>query len=497
MSRRILYLETHRLTAYDWQGGNVSPEGTFEPTPDGLSRFGDYLRRHASSRFSLLANVAEEGFQIEEIPFLGGADRRALISRRLSQNFFGTTLTTATSLGYEKEKRKNEKLLLAAFTNPAPFDPWLAALRQAEVPLTGIYSVAQQGGRLLAGITTPPARCLLLTMQDNTLRESFIVNGITLFSRIAPVTDSSLAGTAAAFAAEAAKLHQYLLGQRLVGRNETLTALVLAHPLAIRAVQHSCISSGNLHFEILDCHQLARQYHLRTLPPDSRSEILFIHLLATRPPSQQYAGEELRRNYRLLQIRRGLLTFAALAFLAAFIFASSQFFDGMRLADDTATLQASEAEMQRRYRDIAATFPQLKIDSDALRQLIGHYGTLQQQQGGPRSMLLPLSRVLDRFPGVDIDRLEWKQAQASGEAHPEDFLLLGGNIRMPRKSAPRQILAAFDDFVQALSAQAEFVTSIQQAPFDIGSGQSLKASNSNEPLTQRPFLLRITRKAVP
>jgi hypothetical protein len=58
----------------------------------------------------------------------------------------------------------------------------------------------------------------LLTLQDHSIRESFLVDGQTLFSRMAPLTDSSIAGIASSFAAEAGKLHQYLVANaRLVG----------------------------------------------------------------------------------------------------------------------------------------------------------------------------------------------------------------------------------------------------------------------------------------
>lgn len=500
-ARRILYLDAHRLSACRWEGGKVSIEGSFENAPDGLTRFAEYLRQNRHSQYYLLANSAEEGFEIEDIPYLRGGDRQALITRRLGQHFFGTPLTCATSLGFEKDKRKNEKLLFAAFTNPGLFEPWLAAIRQAEVPFTGIYSLAQLGARLLAGQKQVPSRWMLLTTQDGTVRESFIVNGITIFSRVAPLPDSSVAGTATAFAAEAAKLHQYLLGQRLVGRNETLTAYVLVHPLAAKAVRNSCINSGNLHFEVLDNHAVARASGLKTPPQDSRSETLFVHLLATRPPAQQFAGADFRRDYHLLRAKRGLLVAAAVALAAAGAYAGYQLLSGLQLQGEAEELRAREADMQRRYKDIAATFPQVQINNDALRQLIGRYGELQRQQGGPKPMYLAISNAVNQFPGVDIDRLEWKLSPGDGKsgasAQHEETAILGGELRLARKSTPRQILASFDSFVQALGQQPGLSVSVQQSPFDIESAQALKGGNSDEPLAQRPFILRIVRKAQP
>ena len=79
ISRRLLYLDTQRLTSYAWQHGKLQPEGVFEMRPEEYARFTDYLRTHQKSHFQLLANVAEEGHEQETIPFLQGADRKALM----------------------------------------------------------------------------------------------------------------------------------------------------------------------------------------------------------------------------------------------------------------------------------------------------------------------------------------------------------------------------------------------------------------------------------
>jgi hypothetical protein len=42
--RRLLYLNTHRLSAYAWRQGKLLPEGIFENNEADIGRFGDYLR---------------------------------------------------------------------------------------------------------------------------------------------------------------------------------------------------------------------------------------------------------------------------------------------------------------------------------------------------------------------------------------------------------------------------------------------------------------------
>jgi hypothetical protein len=252
VKNHCLYLNTHRLSAFYWQKGSLLSEGIFENNEQGWDLFGQFLANHADDRFALLVNVAEEGHAHETIPFLRGADRQTLITRKISQHFLGSPLATATSLGYEKTQRKNEKLLLSALTNPAHFEPWLQRLRSAEVALSGIYSLSQLGGLLLKKLGLASDRCLLLSMQDHSIRSSYLANGHAHFSRMSPLTDSSIAGIASAFATESGKLHQYLIGQRLIGRDETLPVFIVAHPLALPALEKTCQDRGQLRFSLID-----------------------------------------------------------------------------------------------------------------------------------------------------------------------------------------------------------------------------------------------------
>ena len=112
-SRHLLYLSAHQMTACRWQAGVLADEASFDNSEAGQQAFAGYLAAHAKSIFSILANVADEGFHLETIPFLRGADRTAIIARKLGQFFFNAPLTTSISLGHEKSRRKDERILLA------------------------------------------------------------------------------------------------------------------------------------------------------------------------------------------------------------------------------------------------------------------------------------------------------------------------------------------------------------------------------------------------
>lgn len=502
-ARRLLYLNTHRLTAYSWRHGRLQSEGVFENGDEGLGQFAAYLKNHPRSQFSLLANIAEEGHIQETIPFLQGRDREALITRKIGQHFLGTPLATSLSLGFEKVRRKNEKILISALTNPAHIEPWLQRINTAEAPLSGLYTVAQLGGELLRRLGQPIGRCLLLSMQDHSIRESFLVDGHPLFSRMAPITDSSIAGIASGFAAEASKLHQYLVGQRQVGRDETLPVFIVAYPSAIPAIEKACPPHGNLTFTILDSHDAARKLGLQTPPDDNRSEALFLHLLASAPPRQQFASEAHRHDFRLAQIRHGILALGLTALLGGLLFAAKETYTAHVLREEAATLQSSEADYNWRYQEISATFPQLGIDNDTLRRLTTRYGELHRQQRLPDQAYVHVSHALNQMPGVSLETLDWKMGTAPPNAAPnadagDEVTTVRGTIRVSGNASPRQILASFEQFAELLRSDPVYRVNILQQPFDMESGRALRGGDGEEDSAKpRQFAIELIRKTTP
>jgi hypothetical protein len=510
-AHRLFYLDPHRLTAYVWRQGNLHAEGSFTNSDDGLLAFSHYLARWRNSHFALLANVAEEEHVLETIPFLSRGDRQALITRKIGQHFMGSPLATAFSLGYEKTRRKNEKLLLSALTNPTHFEPWLKRITDAEAPLSGIYTVAQLGGQLLKKLGGEHQGCLLLTMQDHSIRESYLRDGQTLFSRMAPIVDSSIAGIASSFAAEAGKLQQYLIGQRLISRDDHLPALIVASPSAVPAITKACLGRDNLGFTIVDSHIAAKKLGLKTLPEDNRCDLLYLQLLASDPPRQQFAGAGHRHAYQVDRLRRSILAAGLIALLGGLLLTVHNAWTAYELRQETRALQASASDLENRYGKIAATFPQLGIDNDTLRRLTDQHATLGQQQRHPEQALQRLGRILEQMPAIVLDRIDWQighdvPGNASGNAPDNasaidshgETTIINGHVQLAPTATTREVLTLFGEFVERLRQDPDNTVRILQQPFDMESERPLRGGDDvGEAGLPRPFAVEISRTAKP
>ena len=265
---------------------------------------------------------------------------------------------------------------------------------------------------------------------------------------------------------------------------------------------------ANPGLEIIDSHQAARQLDLRSLPGDSSSELLFLHLLATAAPRQQFAAEDHRHDYHISQIRYGLLTLGAIAVLGGALFVAKQLYDASAMREQTQDLARREADLNWRYQEISATFPQLGIDNETLRRVTNRQSELVRKQRLPDDAYRLVSRAMNEVPNVHPEALEWSlggSAPATGAATPgkttalpdgkAEVITLRGSIRLGPTATARQTLATFEHFVEILRVDRDSDVSVQQQPFDIESGRSLRGGDmETESAPPRQFTIQIVRK---
>ena len=513
--QRLLYLDSDRLSASLWHGGTLRDEGQFPHDEAGVAAFSEYLARNRKSNYYLLADIPEEGFQIEALPYTQGADRRALLTRKLGQYFYGSPLATALSYGREKSGRRDEKFLFTALTRPQLFEPWLAALRAAEAQVAGVYSLPLLGADLLAKLSAPE-RCLLISVTRGGIRQSFFENGQLKFSRLTSMASSGAAEIAAGCAAEAAKIYQYLLGQRLLTRGAPLPVIALVHPAQTGVFQEHCKNREELQITLHDLHAACKTFGLKTLPKDSRSEALFLHLLASKPPRDQFAQPQERRFYRLWQMRAWLLKGGTLALLGCLLFAGREMVSVMEARSATETLLQQAETNAQKYQAIERTFPPMPTSTDNLRAVINRFEDLEKRSTPIEPLYLVVSRALGDTPPIDIERIEWQLSGNSGEglksqADPRqtgpaatpaaagsamhEIAIIHGLLPASMAADQRGQLETVNAFAEALRKNASLQVAIQSMPFDIESGKSLKSSSATDlSESQLKFVIHLSRK---
>lgn len=515
---RLFYLDSSRLVATRWSSGVLHEEARFVPDSQGLAAFAEYVGLHGkNSLFYLLANLAEEGFLLEALPYTQGSDRSALMARKLGQYFFGSALATAISYGREKEGRRDERILFTALTRPQVLEPWLTTMRSAEARLAGIYTVPLLGNALVSKLSPSGTRCLLVSITPAGIRQSYFENAQIKFSRLTSLTSLDPQDIADSCAAEAAQIYQYLLGQRLLSRGVPLPVIALVHPMHAEAFRQRCTNSEFLQVDIRDLHSIGTACGLKSLPGDSSSENLFLHLMAQSPPRDQLAPPEDRRFFRLWKMRAALYKAGAAALFGCLLYALLQTADVIGLRSAAAALRQDAETDQKRYAEVQSTFPPMPTSKENLRAVINGIETLERRSVPPEAMYLSISRALGEIPRVELERVQWhlgnnpdeglpsstdgRAGPAAGVTTDKDAsamyatAVIHGMLPASMLNDQRGQLDTVNAFAKALQKDTSLKVSIRRMPFDIESGKSLKSSaESVEAAGQPRFLIQVVRK---
>ena len=494
-SKRLFYLTSHGVTAYSWKRGELRREAAFGMNEEGVAEFSRYVADAAESLFYLLADVVEEDFFQENIPYVRGTDRRALLARKLAQRYRDTSLATALSLGSEFHSgRREERILYTSFTNTKQFQPWLEALSSNDARVVGVFSVALAAASVGKRLGFKGDRYVFVSLQQAGLRQSYFENGRVRFSRLGRVDFSDPRAIAQDCAAESVRIHQYLVNTRILPRDAPpLDVLVLAPSERKALYDAACVNSARLQFHVHDFDTVGRSVGLRSVPAETLAEGLFLHVLADSPPREQFAGGSLRRFYNLWRARVGLVTAGVATFGFCLLSTAVSLLDIHQVNEQAEADLRQEARASEEYARLQKRFPKTPTSSENLKAIVKNYHALLRQSASPGNMFVEISEAVTALPQIEIDRIDWEIGSkapagrgapgaqpaptASGEAEGAESQIqtaeISGKLIVPQASDFRAVTALVNQFTEMLRRRPGTEVTRTQLPFDINAEKSL------------------------
>ncbi|GHT96478.1 hypothetical protein AGMMS49545_21540 [Betaproteobacteria bacterium] len=395
----ILLLENPSVCLYGRTAGEFTQIASFTPDAAGQAELATWLQKnHRLPAVHLLVNLPETAEARDNIPHLRGGERRALLARKLQQQFGGNPFVMATSLGTETVGLRQEENLRLVALPQSVLQGWIAALR--DTPIAGIYDVPQLIERLVRQQTCPSV-CLILTLHQHALRQTLLFAGRVVFSRLLgrpPETGANW------IAEETERLRAY------AGR------------------QHFIAADADLAVYLLTQNGLEK-WQAAGFDPAVSSVPLLLQTLAQYPPRPQYAPAALRRNHLLPFRRRAAVGVGALILLAGVLWGSGHLADARKQHTRTALLRLDIEQMQNKYRTEASQLPALptEFDADTARRLLAAYDR-QLDAASPEEMLTDLQTLsiwLERHPDIRLEKLQWlaegRTLMLEGTATPANF----------------------------------------------------------------------------
>jgi len=487
--KHLVYFTATDHYVYSWSGGRLELLAKFPGDDTGVSGFREFLSSRRGALFYAMADLAGEDFHEEQIPYLRGGDREQVIQRRLAQRYRDTRLAAALSLGTVSGERRNERLLLTSFTNTQQLAPWLDALTEAGAKLAGVFSVPLLAPVLAARLGVRGGRAFVVSANSAGLRQCFVEDGRLRFARLERTVDMVPDAFAQFVRTETGRLAQYLATLRVLPRDgPPVQAIVIAPPGQRAAFERTLVSDARLSFITLDAAEAARKVGVKSAPADTGAEQLYLHLAVKRPPREQFARREDRRSYYLWQMQRGLVAAGGLGFAACALVAGANWLDVSSMSGDTRQLRVETQVTTQEYQRITSAFPVTQTTTDNLRATVTEFGNIARRTAAPRDALVYVSKVLNDFPQIELDALQWRlerpderaaakppagaaPAVAAGEV--AQVLELSGRVGAMRRSDYRAITAEVQRFASALRADPAYRVLRSQLPFDVTSEGTL------------------------
>ncbi len=492
-SKTLLFLGADYFHAYTWKGGALSGEQRFADNPEGKEQFAAFQQNHPEPAY-LLTDLIEEDFRHETVPHLRGRERAALIQRKFDQYYRNTPFRQALPLQRRKDGRRDDEMLFSGLTNPALISPWLSIMLAHSMPVAGIYSVPNISAPLVRNI--PSSYLLLLSWEKHAgLRQTYFDAKLLRFSRLTPISDGS--SFSEAVAKEAARTQQYLKSLSLLPAGQALSVHIICHADDRRELEARLNDDTDMHYAYLDIQELGQRIKSKTVYADSDATPLFLHLLATKPPPSHYAAAAHTHFFQLSQLRRSLLWLSGVLAAASLLWSAANIWEGRGLNADSKLLKLQAGKLSQQAQQVIQGFPNTLAPATDMKTAVLMARKLENYSPAPQMILEGLSKTMDAFPRVRVEKLSWQTSTApdtvaaGGAAtnFPAQVITLSGELT-EFSGDYRNALNYLERFQQALTQRGYSVTALT-LPLDISPKGSIAAGVGDDNTKPAQYSLKI------
>src|SRR5262245_27931472 len=140
MAEKLLVaVSAQNATAARWRGSRLTECQQFGNDAGGLAAFREYLAAVPDAPAYVMVDAVEEDYRFETLPHALGPDRAQMAARKLKQHYRNTPYMTAWRIGRDTGKRRDDRYLFSALTNPEIVTDWLEAIVARGLPVSGVY----------------------------------------------------------------------------------------------------------------------------------------------------------------------------------------------------------------------------------------------------------------------------------------------------------------------------------------------------------------------
>lgn len=420
MTHRLLVsISANGATLARWRGGQLADCEFHDLESDAIAAFEDAIAATPAAPVYLLVDSVDEDYRVELLPHTWGSERAQLVARRLRQIYRGSPYCAALARGRDTGARRDDLWFFLALTNAELIAPWLDAAARLQAPLAGLYALPMVYARLPAKLGLGAADLLLVAETEAGLRQTWFQRGELRLSRLTPHQPAYTVQGSTQYAEQIDSTRSYLESLRLIGREDTLSVVLLDQQGSFGALAERIAAPGaNAVCRLVGAEELAKAAGLRA-PLQARShDALALALLGTGVPQADLAPAPARAAWRRRAAARGIYGAAAAAGLASVALAGWMLHAASAAHTAAGEARREAAVQQGRYAAVTQGFPAAPASGAEMRLAVQAAQQVESMARSPQRVYATVARALQPDPRLALRSIDWRSGALAPAAPP-------------------------------------------------------------------------------
>ena len=488
MARKlVLCASTSHLTSGVWTGRRLDQVHKFEDNEPDQQAFANFLRAAHGVPAYVMADTVDEDYRFETLPHTSGKDRRDMIERKLKQLYRSTPFYGSSLQDREDSKRRDDRYLFAALTNPESLNPWLRILTASGLPIAGVFPVPMVSLSLIKNLELNQPNLLLVSKHEAGVRQTFVKDQRFRISRLTPVRAGG--GTIESCAEEIRNTRMYLDALNVMHVDDVLTVVILDQDGSLNTLRESVLRGRrNLRALHVSPQDIVAKVGINRTALEASADALHLFLLGQqKSPDFNLAPPALTSGFTRHLVSRGIYAGSIGLGILAAAWCGFNLFQTMGLKHDARERAEATRAQKILYDKNRASFPPSPVSSDKLQLTVDVAGRIASIARVPDTVFGVISQVLDKYPAIRLNGVQWQLGRIGpegGNASATSTLLSqSATLQMELITQPGDIkgaLGSINSFVRDLGKSDKVAAAkVARMPLNFASTGNLSGSTAN------------------
>jgi len=401
--RQVFFITDDRMTAMIWQGSHLISKYEFIERES--AEVAEYLEKSKDIVSSIIVDVLEEEITLTTIPHVKFHERKFLIDRALTRLHRGADFSTAKIVGREKNKRRDDRLLVSGMTSNQPLTSWLDLFNKHGVFIKGVYSLPLLTGNILKVLKVKKGLTLLVSRQSKKfIRQSIFKDGKLFYSRNIPASQNLDINS---FASDLQKTKKYLENQKLLMTEDSVNVLIVSSERFYTQLTGLDELLPDMDIAYVQHNDLRKTLAIKSEFTVAGQEIFSSLLLGSLTENHYGRVADLERYKN--KIRENRINYISVAVAFILIMVTSRFYIDIDVLGYKVEGIEEQISVLKRHNDrLENNLSKLPAKAQQMKVFVDNVSDVKQvAKNGMKTSMVAISQVFSAYKNISLLNVKW------------------------------------------------------------------------------------------